>query len=261
MSVDISALIFRGTRGSQPAATSAPAGSLYYVTDESIVERSNGSAWEAFSGVSSANSSLYPTFTPTGDDDEFDNGSFSGWTAVNSGSHNPTITETNSRASFLMPGSDAGAELHAYMKARTINTNDWIEIAAVGSGQSQNYNMFGAIFADGATYGAGNQIIFGFDPNESTFLRGSHTNYSSFSGLTNINTVPGFPQGIAFIRLKYLGSNSWQGYTSPDGISWATVGSSMSRTLTPTHAGFFMSTWSGTSQYVWSVLYIRFGSG
>jgi hypothetical protein len=42
-------VILRGTRGAQPAAGDVSTGSLYCVTDEAVVERSNGSAWQAFS--------------------------------------------------------------------------------------------------------------------------------------------------------------------------------------------------------------------
>jgi hypothetical protein len=45
----LSAVILRGTRGSQPAATAVPAGSLYYVTDEFKTERSTGAAWQDYS--------------------------------------------------------------------------------------------------------------------------------------------------------------------------------------------------------------------
>lgn len=46
----LSSVIQRGVRGSQPAASSVGAGTLYCVTDEGdIVERSSGSAWEAYS--------------------------------------------------------------------------------------------------------------------------------------------------------------------------------------------------------------------
>lgn len=47
----LSGVIQRGTRAGQPAATTVPVGTLYYVTDESVIERSSGSAWEAYSGV------------------------------------------------------------------------------------------------------------------------------------------------------------------------------------------------------------------
>jgi len=42
----LSAVILRGARGSQPAATAVPAGSIYYVTDEYRTERSTGAAWQ-----------------------------------------------------------------------------------------------------------------------------------------------------------------------------------------------------------------------
>jgi hypothetical protein len=40
-------VIQRGTRASQPAATAVSNGTLYYVTDEKIMERSTGAAWQA----------------------------------------------------------------------------------------------------------------------------------------------------------------------------------------------------------------------
>lgn len=44
-------VILRGTRASQPLATVVPIGTLYSVTDESnLIERSNGSSWDAYSG-------------------------------------------------------------------------------------------------------------------------------------------------------------------------------------------------------------------
>lgn len=55
----LSSLIARGTRSAQPAASSAPAGSLYYVTDEALLERSTGSAWEAMSIKNTAASKLW----------------------------------------------------------------------------------------------------------------------------------------------------------------------------------------------------------
>lgn len=44
--------IQRGTRAAQPAASAVIIGTLYYVTDEKLVERSTGSAWEKFSYAS-----------------------------------------------------------------------------------------------------------------------------------------------------------------------------------------------------------------
>ena len=54
-------VIARGDRASQPVATSVSAGTLYFVTDEGVTERSDGTAWEAYSG---AGSGVTPPPTP-----------------------------------------------------------------------------------------------------------------------------------------------------------------------------------------------------
>jgi len=41
-------VIQRNTRALQPAATAVDVGTLFYVTDESITERSNGTTWETY---------------------------------------------------------------------------------------------------------------------------------------------------------------------------------------------------------------------
>ncbi len=42
----LATVVARGTRAGQPAAASLPIGSLYYVTDENILERTTGAAWQ-----------------------------------------------------------------------------------------------------------------------------------------------------------------------------------------------------------------------
>lgn len=49
----LASVIQRGTRAAQPAATAVPVGTLYFVTDETIIERSSGSAWQSYSTSSS----------------------------------------------------------------------------------------------------------------------------------------------------------------------------------------------------------------
>jgi len=55
--------IQRGTRAAQPAATTVAIGVVYYVTDESVTERSNGTVWQncADSGAGTA-SSVFHSF-------------------------------------------------------------------------------------------------------------------------------------------------------------------------------------------------------
>ena len=47
-------VILRSTRALQPAATTVATGTLYFVTDEGITERSNGTIWETYSGSGDA---------------------------------------------------------------------------------------------------------------------------------------------------------------------------------------------------------------
>lgn len=61
-------ILQRGDRASQPAAGSVQVGTLYHVTDEFLVERSNGSTWDAWSGHG------VTTVTTTGDIDDLDFG-------------------------------------------------------------------------------------------------------------------------------------------------------------------------------------------
>lgn len=49
-------VILRDTRAAQPLASDVPSGTLYYVTDESVTERSNGTAWESYSDTGSGGS-------------------------------------------------------------------------------------------------------------------------------------------------------------------------------------------------------------
>jgi hypothetical protein len=41
----------RGTRAQQPLPSAVSVGTLYFVTNENLCERSNGSAWESYSAA------------------------------------------------------------------------------------------------------------------------------------------------------------------------------------------------------------------
>ena len=85
-----------------------------------------------------------------GDDDEFDDGTFTGWTTVNP-SGTVSVTENLSRATFVFD-SIAGNDCHAYVKAIPgTPTNVLIEIAWTGIFISESWIMFGPVFSDGTT--------------------------------------------------------------------------------------------------------------
>jgi hypothetical protein len=46
-------VILRDTRANQPLATAVSPGTLYFVTGENVLERSNGTSWESYSGAAS----------------------------------------------------------------------------------------------------------------------------------------------------------------------------------------------------------------
>lgn len=54
------AILRRGTRADQPDATHVAEGTVYFVTDEAVLERSNGTAWE---GISPGSSGPTPSWT------------------------------------------------------------------------------------------------------------------------------------------------------------------------------------------------------
>lgn len=93
----------RGNRASQPAATTVAAGTIYYVTDESVTERSTGAAWEDVSDGSSGVSDGATLST--------------GLTFPNTGLH---ILDTNASHDLIIaPGSNITAD-----RTLTVTTGD-----------------------------------------------------------------------------------------------------------------------------------------
>lgn len=202
-------------------------------------------------------SALYTPFTPTGIDDEFDDGSYSGWTSVTPGTQLLTFVEANDCLSIYNPAGQAAASLRAEVKATTINANDIIETCVSGFGRAQNYNLFGLVFANGATYGAGAQIVWYYSPTENVLWRVNFTNYSAAGTATSYTIAASNPTGVLFLRLKYEGSNNWSGWVSGDNTQWVNVTGTVAYTMTPTHLGFFVTSWGGSLPAVWSMRYIR----
>lgn len=202
-------------------------------------------------------SSLYPPFTPGANDDEFDNGSFTGWTAVNSGSNTPTVTETNHVASLSLPGGHAAAELAAYVKTATPSVGDYVECVVRGAGLAQNFNVAGVLMADGSTYGAGQQAVFHYSPAEEKYVLSDFSGYNTQDVFNGFNAASIAAAADTYLRLKYSAANTFRGFVSPDGVSWIDVTGPISITLSPTVIGFYVSTWGGTNPFVWSFRYFK----
>jgi len=85
----------RGNRASQPAATAVAAGTIYYVTDESVTERSTGSAWEDVSDAGAGDVSDGDTLA-------------TGLTFPNTGLH---LLDTNASHDYvIVPGTNITAD-------------------------------------------------------------------------------------------------------------------------------------------------------
>lgn len=201
--------------------------------------------------------SVYPAFTVGANDDEFSDGSFSGWTAVNDGANVPTVTETNNVCSISVPGGHAAADLAAYMKTVTPAANDYIEFGFRGVGRAQNYNIIGLIMANGNTYGAGTQVFWHFSPQENMCWLVRSTNYSAVAASASYGIQTAALCGDMFMRLRYEGSNNWSGWVSPDGVSWMNITGTVAHTMSPTHIGFLVTSWGGVLPFAWSLRYFK----
>ncbi len=204
----------------------------------------------------------YPPATGS-EDDDFNDGSFSGWTTVEGGEA-LTITEARGRASVLHPGGGASAKFSARMKAHTFATNDWIEAAfRYGSHIALNYPFMGLTMSNGTTHGTSNAVHFGIRADSGTTMQWFKMANTGFTGDTSRTeasfSAHQYPE--FFMRWKYEGSNTFRGYVSPDGITWRDATGSTTYTLTPTHVGFSISTWGSSTPCVMSLAYFRLGNG
>ena len=200
--------------------------------------------------------SVYPQFTPAGVDDEFDDGSFTGWTALVSGTPDATVTELNNVCSVAVAGTNANPKF--WMKAATVAVGDMIEVAARGFGRAvsgSGNHAVGVVVADGATVGSGTQQLVYYSPNQSALARVPYTNYATAGTFNTVSVMPSAPFGDVFVRLKYEAANTFSGWVSPDGVSWLNLTGSFSQTLTPSYVGFFVA--FSATPFVWSLRYFR----
>lgn len=194
-------------------------------------------------------------------DDDFNDENFSGWTTVQ-GTPNCTVTEKSHRSSILIPTGSASAQHYSFVKAKAPSVNDYVQAGFHMIHPGSQFPIGGLIIADGNTYNAGKQVMFGWSPNENLYILRGMNNYNADIGSpTSVgNPLHSYPMGAMHMRLVWKGSNQYDALISPDGVTWATVLSAQSKhTLgTPTHMGFSMTNWGATKEAVFSYLYCRF---
>lgn len=197
-------------------------------------------------------------------DDEFDDGSFSGWTSVETAAHGTTATEKGDTLSIIHDTTaDGGEVFHARLKSIGAHTAPTTITAGVRLMHTGNgYPFVGVAFTDGTTFGAGKQVhgsisSRGGSGGAPIWARlGRHTNFSTSSATTDFD-VYGWYVGI-HVRLKWEAANTWGMQVSPDGVSWWTTATGISYTMTPTHFGLWFGTYgNNTGSMVVSWDYFR----
>jgi len=202
----------------------------------------------------------YPSATG-GEDDDFNDGSFTGWTAVEAVTL--AVTESRGRCSVVMPQGGASSNFHARVKAHTFATNDWCEASFRHIGRPQNYMMVGLVMSNGTAHGTSNAIHWLYYPTlGNAFRRQANAGFTADTSAADYSFSTGAGFGEVYLRWRYEGANTFRGYVSNDGISWIDVtGAYSGYTLTPTHWGFSMGYATPTYPQMMSLAYFRTGNG
>lgn len=199
-------------------------------------------------------------------DDEFDNEALdSSWIRVDNATDagNVTWTEGADVLSCKNVGAGAADRFHALLKPLGgLTFPVTIETATRTMSQyAINYLMTGIGFADGTTYNAGKQYVtFSYVYSgiatayriASRGITGFNTNVSSNDTGINVQMIG----GPFYQRLIWTAANTFVYHISVDGVSWWTIGT-YSYTMTPTHAGFFVSHWGTSETTIFSAEYFR----
>lgn len=195
------------------------------------------------------------------DDDEFDDENFSGWTAVATTPALVTSVERHHRFSTVLPTGTAAAQYYAWMKNKTPSAGDWVQAGFLFAGSGSQYPIPAVIMANGSTYNAGKQIVFGYSPHEEQFIIRDMTGYNTHIGFSSYGTVRDHQFGAVHMRLQFESNDHYSGFVSPDGVTWATVFNNLnlgSFGTAPSWCGFGATIWSATREYSFSTTYCRF---
>jgi hypothetical protein len=192
--------------------------------------------------------------TPHAANDEFnDNTVDPAWVVVEDTSPNIVVSEGLDMLSVRHPGGDSAEEWHGVVRPFAPAGDFMLETCIRIGGVSQNHQAFGLVAADGATYGAGGQMIASWTISNATFALESFQNWNGRLTRQFFNFRLDSP--FVFLRLSRVGT-AWTASASPDGVSWIAT-ASISRSLTISHIGLACTTWGGSSAQVYSAEYFR----
>lgn len=166
-------------------------------------------------------------------------------------------------------GNDTTGDFHAMMRplsgaGGSLVTGDAFITTIRLTDPGQNYVFGGLCLADGVAFGSGSQVMatchWGSSSQQDVIR--SYTNYSSATGGTVGNTFTSVALGVLrYIRLVYLGSNTWRRDYSSDGVGWILGSATLSFAVTPTYVGLLASSWGTSTKGVVTYEFLRRVSG
>lgn len=121
-----------------------------------------------------------------------------------------------------------------------------------------DFSFAGLVLTDGTTFGSGNQVWAEVGGRASGVQlqafswTGFSTAGSSAGAIGNMNSIL-----RAYHRIVMIGANTWRADYSPDGVSWIKGAANLSKTITPTHVGFFSSSYGTSIKHIASYEFIR----
>lgn len=204
--------------------------------------------------------------------DEFDDATFDPAWVLAQPNVNATWREGADVLSVSCPGSVVGSAGAPAAILRPVHagamTGPFTVDAAVRrmTQYETNYIMWGLLLTESATFNTGKALWF--MPYQATSTAGAiiSVRHATTNWDTTVSTTDyGNPNWSGdwstwmYQRIIYKGSNQWQFYTSPDGITWQDLWGG-AKTLTgfsPTHYGFGVGTYSTTCRGMCSAEYFR----
>jgi hypothetical protein len=193
-------------------------------------------------------------------DDYFDADNSTDWTAVavtGTATWNYNFADrlgSYNRGLVTLFEDQTAQDYPAYLKSLSgITTGDYIQTcSSIFRVADSVFCNTGVAFTDG-TSTTSNVVFFGVSMTNTELYtlacgHGTLTATSTFPiDLTMGSGVP----SVLHVRLTYSASNTFQCYVSLNGENWQKIGADVSKTMTPTHGGFIVSTFgAGEPRFV-----------
>lgn len=201
--------------------------------------------------------------------DEFnDNSLAAAWTRVDgtgAASGNCAWTEGGDSLSLKHNGGDSAGVAHGLVTALTgaggsLVTGDAFVSCITLLAPSANFSSIGLCLSDGTTHGAGKQVVanMGFSVGAAVLAGEVWSNWNSRT--STVTTMSPQFANRWYQRIVMTAANTWRVDISADGVSWH-AGTTMSQTFTPTHVGFYTTSWGGAVKFLAGIEFIRRASG